>query len=216
LLEEWNVSRDRYLQLDGLAFSIEQKLNRLADYGKDEGGGTTRLLYSSTWIQAQEAIKKWMQEAGLQVYSDPVGNVFGRLQGKDPSQGTILTGSHIDTVKNGGKYDGAYGIVAGIMALEHILKHQERPACNLEVVSLAEEEGSRFPTTFWGSRNITGQAMSYADAKTVHDADGISLFQGMRSCGYGQEEQHACVRQDLKAFIEDKLQNEITTNDKVI
>ncbi|MCY7743847.1 M20/M25/M40 family metallo-hydrolase, partial [Bacillus licheniformis] len=66
----------------------------------------------------------------------------------------ILTGSHIDTVINGGKFDGAYGILASLLSAKHLLDTYGRPKTSIEVVSLCEEEGSRFPLTFWGSGNL--------------------------------------------------------------
>src|SRR4051812_25978432 len=94
-------------------------LERMASFseGTDGAGGVTRLLYTKPWEEAQAFLAETMREAGLEVRWDKVGNLIGRLQGSNPEAPVILTGSHIDTVRNGGKLDGAYGIAGGITAL---------------------------------------------------------------------------------------------------
>src|SRR5690606_671472 len=111
----------------------------------------TRVLYSEPWKQAQNALKILMEQTGFHTYFDAVGNLFGRVEGSDPGSKTILTGSHIDTVHEGGKYDGAYGVIGSFIAVSNLVRIYGRPKKTIEVVSLCEEEGSRFPLTFWGS-----------------------------------------------------------------
>src|SRR3990172_1637951 len=81
-------------------------------------GGVYRPAYSSEWAEARKHVERWMVEGGLEVREDPVGNLYGRLRGKEPE--AVVTGSHIDTVKQGGKYDGALGIVAGLIAVQKL------------------------------------------------------------------------------------------------
>lgn len=109
---------------------VERLIEWLATFGKTEKGGVTRLLYSEQWLSAQEALKEKMEECGLAPYFDDVGNLFGRAEGSSPSSKTILTGSHIDTVIEGGKYDGAYGIIAGLLATHYLLKRFGTPKKN--------------------------------------------------------------------------------------
>src|SRR5690606_38382726 len=130
----------------------------LAEHGKDPEGGVTRLLYTKEWVEGQKALENLMQEDGLTTRYDDIGNLFGRLEGSTYKDETILTGSHVDTVKNGGKLDGAFGILAGILAIRLLKEKYGHPLRNLEVVSFAEEEGSRFPYAFWGSKNFVGIA----------------------------------------------------------
>ncbi|WP_160722992.1 allantoate deiminase [Bacillus sp. USDA818B3_A] len=173
----------------------------LASFGQVENGGVTRLLYTPSWQEAQHALEKLMEEMNLNTYFDCVGNLFGRLQGTDSSEKTILTGSHIDTVVEGGKYDGAYGIIASLLAAQRLFAKYGYPKKTIEVVSLCEEEGSRFPLTFWGSRNITG-AYNLERVKNVQDAEGTSFLDAMSFAGFGPEKYTPPVRSDIERFVE--------------
>lgn len=184
---------------------IEEKIGHLLEwlgaFGKDPGGGISRLLYTPEWLAAQKALEKLFLEAGLEVHYDAIGNLFGQLQGSRYKEETILTGSHIDTVKNGGLYDGQYGIIAGFLAIQYLQEKYGQPLRNLEVVSIAEEEGSRFPVSFWGSNNIVGQ-YSAEDVHNVRDFDGIPFVEAMHQAGFDFPPESQWVRSDLKAFIE--------------
>nr|WP_017554883.1 allantoate deiminase [Heyndrickxia coagulans] len=172
----------------------------LASFGKTAGGGVTRLLYTPAWKEAQHALKKKMEEAGLHAYFDSAGNLFGRVKGTEPGE-TILTGSHMDTVIEGGKYDGAYGIAASFIAVSRLLQQYGAPRKTIEVVSLCEEEGSRFPLSFWGSKNICGR-YGLDDVKDVKDADGIPFLHAMQTSGFSPETYTSAARRDVHRFIE--------------
>lgn len=175
-------------------------LEWLAAFGGTASGGVTRLLYSDTWIQAQQALKKVMQAKGLDVRFDEVGNLFGRRIGVEEPESVILTGSHIDTVKDGGKFDGAYGIVASLIAVQRLYEQYGPPKRTIDIVSLAEEEGSRFPLTFWGSGWITGR-YNLDQAEHIYDKDGISLKEAMERAGFGTKPM-PIERKKPKAFVE--------------
>ncbi|MDQ0194957.1 allantoate deiminase [Paenibacillus wynnii] len=171
------------------------------------GSGVTRLLYTSEWSQAQLFLQERMAGFGLKVETDKVGNVYGRLVGRNPDDKVILTGSHVDTVVNGGKYDGAYGIAAAITAIHYLHETFGQPLRSLEVVSFCEEEGSRFPLTFWGSGHVTGM-YDGSEADTCADSEGITLRTAMAECGYGSSDDtmnqsiDLIKRDDIKAFVE--------------
>jgi allantoate deiminase len=184
-----------------IASIVQEHIEWLGSFGGLKEGGVTRLLYTEEWKLAREALELKMAEYGLQVYDDRVGNLFGRLEGTEPYAKTILTGSHIDTVINGGKYDGAFGIIAGILALQYLAKAYGRPKRSLEVVALCEEEGSRFPLTFWGSGNITGHHRLQKIAR-IKDANDIFFEEAMHQAGFGQIDQKDSFRMDIAAFIE--------------
>ncbi|MBM7606550.1 allantoate deiminase [Metabacillus crassostreae] len=180
---------------------IEQLVDWLAEFGKSENGGVTRLLYSDSWDQAQRAVEKYMNQSGLVTYYDDVGNLYGRLVGSEENTTTILTGSHIDTVKDGGKFDGAYGIIAGLLALRGLYEQYGAPKKNIEVVSLCEEEGSRFPMTYWGSGNISG-AKNPEDILNIKDSQGVSFEASMNKLQFGIGKYSLPKRNDLDCFIE--------------
>nr|WP_156153419.1 Zn-dependent hydrolase [Domibacillus robiginosus] len=175
-------------------------LEWLAVFGGNEGGGVTRLLYSDTWLEAQHALKGLMQAKGLDVRFDEVGNLFGRRVGVEEPESVILTGSHIDTVINGGKFDGAYGIAASLLAVERLYEQYGPPKRTIDVVSLAEEEGSRFPLTFWGSGWITG-LYDLDQAEHIYDQDGISLKDAMEKASFGATSMPSQLKKP-KAFVE--------------
>lgn len=181
--------------------AINQLIDWLAQYGRVDGGGVTRLLYSPSWLQAQKALQAKMEEAGLHAYFDSVGNLFGRVTGTGRPSEVILTGSHIDTVVQGGKYDGAYGIAASLSAVERLLERYGPPKRTIEVVSLCEEEGSRFPLTYWGSRNILGQydASSIASLKDMED---IPFTEAMEEAGFPLSQYRTAKRTDIRHFVE--------------
>ncbi|MGF6353602.1 allantoate deiminase [Paenibacillus sp. 4624] len=184
-----------------LSKQIEEMVEWLASYGKDNSGGVTRLLYDPAWSAAQKAIQARIELLGLSARYDDVGNLFGRLSGRDPEANVVLTGSHVDTVIGGGKYDGAYGIIAALIAVEYLLTHYGQPLKPIEVVSLCEEEGSRFPMTYWGSGNITGVKEREA-VHHINDVNGIPFEQAMHEAGFGLGLHAQPTRKDLECFIE--------------
>jgi len=179
----------------------EKLLKWLGQFGEDSNGGVSRFLYKPEWVEAQKALEQYMQQAGFVVQYDDVGNLFGRLEGSVYKNETILTGSHVDTVKNGGIYDGQFGIIAGIIALKYLQKEYGQPLRNMEVVSMAEEEGSRFPYAFWGVKNILGIAKR-EEVEGMVDFEGISFTEAMRKAGFHFRSEGSVVRKDIKAFLE--------------
>src|SRR5712691_4452466 len=141
------------MRIDGAR--LERRLDDLYVIGAEPDGGAYRPLYGAAWATALERVERWLKDAGLKTRRDAVGNLWGRADGADKGK-CIVTGSHIDTVRNGGRLDGALGIVAGLTAVEALLRDKGKPRRTLEVVAICEEEGSRFSTNFWGSRAITG------------------------------------------------------------
>jgi allantoate deiminase len=181
--------------------NVVEAIEWLSSFGAVNDGGVTRTLYSKPWKEAQHALRDWMEMLGLETKFDSFGNLFGRLSTVDSGVPTILVGSHVDTVVSGGKYDGAYGIVAAVLALSHLKKEFGQPKLNLEVVSLCEEEGSRFPIACSGSGMLTG-VYSFDGIKGVTDSNGMSFETAMIEAGFGLEGKKYKVRHDIHAFIE--------------
>jgi len=168
------------MRIDGAL--LERRLDELYAIG-DRG------LYDSAWAAALDRVERWMKDAGLETHRDAVGNLWGRAEGSGKS---IVTGSHIDTVRNGGRLDGALGIVAGLTAGEALLKNKGKPRRPLEVVAICEEEGSRFATNFWGSRAIIG-AIDKPDAE---------IAAAMRERGLDPTKIASAARDDIDTFVE--------------
>ncbi len=175
------------MRIDGAL--IERRLDELYAIGAEPDGGTFRPLYGPAWAAAGERVERWMKEAGLQTRRDAVGNLWGRADGEGKS---IVTGSHIDTVRHGGRLDGALGIVAGLTAVQTLLKDKGTPRRPLEVFAICEEEGSRFATNFWGSSAIVG-AIDTPDA---------AIAEAMRERGLDPARIATAARDDIDTFVE--------------
>ncbi|MFJ7887152.1 allantoate deiminase [Lysinibacillus xylanilyticus] len=173
---------------------------KFASIGGLQQGGITRLLYSQEWNTAVRELEKTFKEEGFEASFDDVGNLSGRLVGSKYPGETILTGSHIDTVVEGGHLDGQFGILSALVAVKYLKEKYGQPLRSLEVLALAEEEGSRFPYTFWGSKNFFNLAKK-SDVDTIEDAEGFKFEDAMRESGFDYRKT-TDVRNDIKAFVE--------------
>ncbi|MBR2568044.1 MAG: allantoate deiminase [Paenibacillus sp.] len=187
--------------MDAIQTDTIRLIEWLSQFGNDPKGGVSRLLYTEEWVDAQRALEQYMQEEGFTTYYDEIGNLYGRLEGSQYPDETIVSGSHVDTVRNGGKYDGQYGIIAAIMAMKALRQEHGQPLRTLEVVSFAEEEGSRFPYTFWGSKNLAGMAKK-EDVQEIQDFNGVPFVDAMKQAGFGFRDESSTLRSDIKAFVE--------------
>ncbi|MEO0990117.1 MAG: Zn-dependent hydrolase [Pseudomonadota bacterium] len=180
---------------------VEEMIMSLARFGAVGDTGVCRLVYSEEWRQAQALVQHWAEDAGLETRFDQVGNLWARAEGQKPGA-SLVTGSHIDSQRSGGRYDGALGVIAGLVAVTSLVSAFGPPKRPLELVSLCEEESSRFPTAgFWGSRAIVGQA-SVEDCETVLDAEGAPISAAMRACGFDPARIGEVARKDIAGFIE--------------
>ncbi|BEA11868.1 hypothetical protein VEE26_23750 [Escherichia coli] len=107
--------------------AIEETLPWLSSFGADPTGGMTRLLYSPEWLETQQQFKKRMAASGLETRFDEVGNLYGRLSGTEYPQEVVLSGSHIDTVVNGGNLDGQFGALAAWLAIDWLKRQYGAP-----------------------------------------------------------------------------------------
>ncbi|PJO44529.1 allantoate deiminase [Lysinibacillus xylanilyticus] len=173
---------------------------KFTSIGGLQQGGITRLLYSQEWNIAVRELEKTFKEEGFEASFDDIGNLSGRLAGSKYPGETILTGSHIDTVVEGGHLDGQFGILSALVAVKYLKEKYGQPLRSLEVLALAEEEGSRFPYTFWGSKNFFNLAKK-SDVDTIEDAEGVKFEDAMRESGFDYRKT-TDVRNDIKAFVE--------------
>jgi allantoate deiminase len=178
---------------------MQRLVETLGAIGEQPGGGIIRHVYDPAWLASRLQLAEWMREAGLAVREDAVGNLFGRLEGDSPR--AIMTGSHVDTVRLGGRYDGALGVLSALAALRVLGSTAGRPKKSLEMVALCEEEDSRFHCNFWGTRGILG-LIEPSELDALRDEDGVSIREAMRSAGLAPEQFRDAVRDDLDAFVE--------------
>jgi allantoate deiminase len=147
----------------------------------EEPDRLTRRFASPALRQAQEAVAGWMRAAGMSVQYDAIGNLIGRYEAEAAGAKTFLLGSHLDTVRDAGKYDGPLGVMLALACVERLHQQQHRLPFALEVLAFADEEGLRYHTAYLGSQAMTGtfppQLLSYLDA------DGVPMREAIRAAG---------------------------------
>ncbi len=141
---------------EALATRIARKLDALGQIS-DEPGYLTRLYLGKAHARARTLVAEWMQAAGMDVRQDPTATLMGRYEGSAPNAPALLVGSHIDTVRRAGQYDGALGVVAAIEAVHGFHMAGQRFPFAIEVAAFGDEEGVRFPSTLGGSRALAGR-----------------------------------------------------------
>lgn len=180
---------------------VERYIMELASYGAYGKTGVWRPVYSLEWVAAQQQVIAWCEEAGLSVHVDAVGNVWGRLEGSAGGK-SIVSGSHIDTQTPGGRYDGALGVIAALIAIRALKEQFGQPKRTLEILAFCEEESSRFAATnFWGSRAITG-LIGPDDPDRVIGYGGETIAEAMREIGLDPARIPDAQRDDIDTFIE--------------
>jgi allantoate deiminase len=149
----------------------------LGEIGRSEGGGVTRKALTLEDKKGHQLVTDWMKECGMTVRYDHFGNLIGRKEGTEPGLAPVIIGSHIDSVKNGGRFDGIIGVLGGI-EIAQIFKEEnfthKRP---LEIIAFCEEEGSRFNDGLFGSRGIIGKITQDDLQKT--DENNITRFEAL-------------------------------------
>lgn len=179
--------------------NIIKALDALQEFTATPGCGVTRFPYSKEARDACSYLKKLMEAVGLAVRMDNSGAVIGRLEGKSPA--TIMIGSHFDSVKHGGAYDGIAGVVCAIEVARLLKESGTELGYSLEVIATNDEEGARFNVGLFTGKVLLGQLTS-EDLKAQVDADGVSVYQAMAAYGLKPEEIAEHKRDDIKAFIE--------------
>src|SRR5687767_9281600 len=139
--------------------SAKQLVSWLNELGQisDETGRLTRTFLSPAMRRANGRVGEWMRTAGLAVREGAAANLIGRLEGSGSDAKTLLLGSHLDTVINAGRFDGALGVLLPIAALQELKRRRVRLPFAVEVLGFSEEEGVRFGSAYIGSKGFTGQ-----------------------------------------------------------
>ncbi|QKS72433.1 Zn-dependent hydrolase [Paenalkalicoccus suaedae] len=177
LLTDYDYSLDR----NGVSGErLARRLQELAKIGLTQDNGSNRLAFSPEEKAAKELVATWMKEAGLDVRTDGAGNVIGRLEGASPK--TILSGSHVDSVPNGGHFDGPLGVLAALEVAEAIRASGNTPAKSYEVVIFSDEEGARFQGGMTGSKAFTRE-LEFSEEVDRRDSTGTSFDDVLRAQG---------------------------------
>ncbi|MDQ0252996.1 allantoate deiminase [Evansella vedderi] len=181
---------------------VAERLTKLSQIGLTEQGGSRRIAFTPEERQAKELVKEWMKEAGLDVREDGAGNVFGLFEGKQQKP-VVLSGSHVDSVPNGGHFDGPLGVLAALEVAQAWRDSDYQPDYSYEVVIFSDEEGARFNGGLTGSRAMTGD-IDIAKQKHLKDFDGKSFEEVIVSDGLTMEGFQHAERDlsDVAAFVE--------------
>jgi allantoate deiminase len=180
---------------------ILYRIDRLAAISED-APRLTRTYLTDAHRQANELVAAWMGEAGMAARTDGVGNVVGRYEGRAAGLPALMIGSHLDTVRDAGKYDGMLGVILGIECAAALHAAGERKDFALEVAGFANEEGARFGATLTGSRAIAGTLDAAQLAS--RDAAGVTMAEAMRAFGLDPAKIGAAARRrdELVAYVE--------------
>jgi allantoate deiminase len=184
-----------------LGDNIIRRIDQLAGISESEGE-ITRVFLTKELRAAAELIASWMQDAGMAVRTDAIGNVIGRYEGQTPGLPALLLGSHFDTVRNAGRWDGPFGVVAAIACVAELNTRGKRLPFAIEVVAFSDEEGTRFGATLLGSRALAGTFDNAVLA--VRDGGGVSMREAMRQYGLdpGRIGDAAKARGNYLAYLE--------------
>ena len=176
---------------------MEQRINALGEYGANPEGGVSRVAFSDADLAGRAYIMNLMHEAGLSVRIDTAGNIIGRREGREDGLPVIMFGSHIDSVPNGGNYDGDVGVIGAIEAIELLNENGMSTQHPLEVVIFTDEEGG-----LTGSRAMVGQ-LSDATLEVMSHS-GMTIREGIREVGGDPDRLDLASRNpgELLAFIE--------------
>ena len=149
-----------------------------------------------------DLVRMWMIAAGMSVRLDPLGNLIGRYEGSEANAASLLIGSHIDTVRDGGRYDGALGVMLGIECVEQLSRSGRRLPFAIEVIAFGDEEGSRFPASMLCSRGVA-QPLG-PEMLDLEDAEGVSLRQALMDFGLDPTDIGKAARKpgEVLAYVE--------------
>lgn len=183
------------------ARTILDRCDALAACSED-ADALTRTFLTPQHAAALDLVRGWMEAAGMAVRVDGMGNVVGRYEGATPDAPAVLIGSHLDTVRDAGRYDGMLGVVLGIAAVEDLNAQGRRLPFAVEVIGFGDEEGVRFSKTLLGSRAVAGTL----DPAVLDgaDADGVTLAEALERFGLSREGWRDAARrpEDVRAYLE--------------
>ena len=181
---------------------VKRDIENLSSFNSTPGRGVTRLSFSEEDSQARDYLKTQMTKAGLEIYEDGYGSLFGRLEGVQSGEPTVMIGSHYDTVINAGPFDGVVGVIAGIEIARVLQENNIKLNCPLEIAAFNDEEGIRFGKGISNSRALTGD-LKEEELDNRVDASGKSLRDAMIEYGIEPDLESAKRKPgSIKSFLE--------------
>ena len=190
-----------------------QSLMDLAQLGATAKGGVCRLALTDLDRQARDLFVQWCEAAGCSISVDAIGNIFARRPGRNPALPPVMTGSHIDTQPTGGKFDGCYGVMAGLEVIRTLNDLQIETQAPIEVVVWTNEEGSRFPPCMMGSGVFAGK-FDLQDTLDKRDDQGLSVGSELQRIGYAGS--RAVLGHPVGAYFEAHIEQGPVLEDQAI
>ncbi|EGQ26896.1 Zn-dependent hydrolase [Sporosarcina newyorkensis] len=194
-------------------------LESYAMYGRNERGGITRPSFSREDLQVRMRFIKELQDLGLEITVDGIANIWGRLKGSGKKEGSIVIGSHLDTVPNGGKYDGALGTLVAKEIIRTIIEKDITLDHDLEIVSFTAEESNDFGLSTLGSRAFVGM-LTEDELRKAADSKGLPLSEALETVDGDINRIHemATMHDEKKAFVEMHIEQgkRLESNDKSV
>jgi N-carbamoyl-L-amino-acid hydrolase len=160
-----------------------RSLMDMAKVGPGAAGGNKRLALTEEDRQGRDLFVSWAKAAGCAVSVDAIGNIFARRAGVEPDAAPVMTGSHLDTQPTGGRFDGVFGVLAGLEVLRSLNDRRMQTRRPVEVAVWTNEEGSRFQPAMFGSGVFTGR-FPLEQAYSAQDAQGVTVREALEKIGY--------------------------------
>jgi hydantoinase/carbamoylase family amidase len=177
------------------------EIEHYASYGIQPSGGVTRPSFSEKDYEVRQLFIRQLKDLGLHVYIDSIANIWGTLKGNGTSKKPIVIGSHLDTVPNGGKFDGALGVLAAKEIVQTLTDHQYILNHPLQIVSFTAEESNEFNFSTMGSRAATGKLSTF-DLSEASNQEGVSLREAVLQAGGDIDQISAIGKDAIAAFFE--------------
>ncbi|WP_254525538.1 Zn-dependent hydrolase [Natrinema caseinilyticum] len=178
---------------------FRERFDEFSRIGATDAGGVNRPSLSDENREARDTLVEWFREAGLEVRIDEMGNIFGRREGRDPSAAPVVSGSHIDSQYNGGRYDGVVGVLSALEVVEALNDAGVETKRPIDVVAWSDEEGVRFQPDMLGSGVYTG-VFDLEYAYDREDKDGNRFGDELERIGYKGDE--PCSADDIHCYFE--------------
>jgi len=181
--------------------NISEMIHSLAELS-ESSSGITRQFLSPQHREANTLVGSWMEMVGMRVLEDSIGNIIGRYEGTEADLPAVMIGSHLDTVVNAGKFDGILGVVSAIQSISALYREKKRYRFPIEVIGFADEEGTRFQSTYLGSKAVAGTFDFTTLSRT--DINGISMQDALLSFGLDPDQIQNASRKarGISAYIE--------------
>ncbi len=176
---------------------VMQRINALAEISEDPDR-LTRTFCSPAMRRANDLVATWMRDASMSVREDAIGNIIGRYPSSNSAAKTFLLGSHLDTVRDAGKFDGPLGVLIAIACVQHLHENKTQLPFAIEVIGFADEEGVRYQSTYLGSKVLAG-TFNQKDLERS-DADGVTMADAIRIFG-GKPESLSSARLDPERLL---------------